>query len=65
MRSTVQGSKGKLTVPAPTKSWSPSNSCITDPTPAKPRALTAPPPLPGFACEVTSTARVFASATGN
>ena len=63
MRSTVHGSNGKVTVPAPTKNCSPSKSCITDPVPPNPRELTEPPPLPGLACVATPTIRLLAWAT--
>ena len=61
MRSTIHGSKGNVTVPEPMKNCAPSYSCITEPTPANPRALRPLPPLPGDACDVTPAARLLAS----
>ncbi|MNY19921.1 hypothetical protein D3C86_1533780 [compost metagenome] len=41
----------------------PSSSCMTEPWPAKPRAVSAVPPLPGDGLPVMPVARVTASRT--
>ena len=63
MRSTDQVSNGKVTVPAPANSRVPSNSCITEPWPEKPRAAIEVLPLPGEGAPVMPVARVAASMT--
>ena len=63
MRSTLQVSNGKVSVPEATKSCAPSYSFMTELRPPNPRDIREPPPLPGAAWLVMPTIRVSASST--
>ena len=61
IRSTLQVSKGNVSVPDATKSWAPSYSFISELRPPKPRDMREVPPLPGAPWLVMPTTRVSAS----
>ncbi len=63
MRSTIHGSLGKFTVPMPVYRRVPSNSCITDAWPLKPRAERPVPPSPGVPMKLMPGLRVTAAWT--
>jgi hypothetical protein len=62
MRSAIHGSVGKVMVPAAGNRRTPSISCRIEPCPAKPRAASAVPPLPGLPTLKKPGARASASA---